>query len=234
MLEIKIQGLKEKVILLGDRALYLPARKTVVVSDVHLGKSASFRQRNFFAPSGMHTRDIERLERLIKEYEAERLFVLGDLVHAQDGINAEVIDEFARFRERIGHCRVSLVLGNHDRKVKLPPSWQLEIIKKNVLEDGIVFSHEPLASDQTLDDKQNSENAQKIDFALCGHIHPAAVLTGAARQRERLPCFWLSASPRQMVLPAFGVFTGMYSISPGRADRVFVLADGTVIETKFY
>lgn len=224
MLEIKIKGLKEKVILLGDRALYLPARKTVVVSDVHLGKSASFRQRNFFAPSGMHTRDIERLERLIKENEAERLFVLGDLVHAQDGINAEVIDEFARFRERIGRCRVSLVLGNHDRKVKLPPSWQLEIIKKSVLEDGIVFSHEPV----TLDD------AQKIDFVLCGHIHPAAVLTGAARQRERLPCFWLSANPRQMVLPAFGVFTGMYSISPGKGDRVFVLADGIVVETKFY
>lgn len=233
MLEIKIKGLKEKVILLGDRALYLPARKTVVVSDVHLGKSASFRQRNFFAPSGMHTRDIERLERLIKEYEAERLFVLGDLVHAQDGINAEVIDEFARFRERIAHCRVSLVLGNHDRKVKLPPSWQLEIIKKSVLEDGIVFSHEPF-SEQTLKSNQTLDKAQKIDFVLCGHIHPAAVLTGAARQRERLPCFWLSTSPRQMVLPAFGVFTGMYSISPGKGDRVFVLADGTVIETKFY
>lgn len=222
MLEIKIKGLNERVILLGDRALYLPARKTIVVSDVHLGKSASFRQRNFFAPSGMHTRDIERLERLIKEYEAQRLFVLGDLVHAQDGINKEVIDEFTRFRERLGICRVSLVLGNHDRKVKLPPSWQLEIIKESVLEDGIAFAHEPMQKLST----------NKARFTFCGHIHPAAVLVGAARQRERLPCFWLSADLKQMVLPAFGVFTGMYSISPGKGDRVFVLADGAVIETK--
>lgn len=222
VLEIKIKGLKEKIVLVGDRALYLPARKTIVVSDVHLGKSASFRKRNFFAPSGMHTRDIERLERLINLFEAERLFVLGDLVHAQDGINKEVIEEFTRFRERLGHCRISLVLGNHDRKVKLPPAWQLEIIKESVLEDGIVFCHEPVEDD--------TRKKSKI-FSICGHIHPAAVLYGAARQRERLPCFWWSSSLAQMVLPAFGVFTGMYSITPSKGDRVFVLADGTVVET---
>jgi metallophosphoesterase superfamily enzyme len=61
---------------------------------------------------------------------------------------------------------------------------------------------------------------------LAGHIHPAAVLGGRARDRLRLPCFHLG--PQVGVLPAFGAFTGMHVMQRGAEDRVYVVAGDAV------
>jgi hypothetical protein len=44
----------------------------------------------------------------------------------------------------------------------------------------------------------------------------------------RLPCFWFGAEVG--LLPAFGGFTGSADVAPRGGDRVFVIADGEVIE----
>jgi uncharacterized protein len=44
----------------------------------------------------------------------------------------------------------------------------------------------------------------------------------------RLPCFWFGKYVA--VLPAFGSFTGTYTVLPKQGDRVFVVADTAVIE----
>ena len=57
---------------------------------------------------------------------------------------------------------------------------------------------------------------------------PGVPLHGPGRQRERLPCFWLSGGGA--VLPAFGDFTGLADVSPTEGDRVFVIAGTEVVE----
>jgi hypothetical protein len=52
-------------------------------------------------------------------------------------------------------------------------------------------------------------------------------LTGAGRQRLRLPCFFLGE--RVGVLPAFGGFTGTAVLKPTARDRVYVVADDEVL-----
>lgn len=204
----------EEMVLFGDRALYLPARSTLVVSDIHLGKAASFRARNFFAPSGITERDLTRLSTLIQATGATRLLVLGDLVHAQDGVDEALDSRFSSFRELHSDCDFVLVKGNHDARVKLSRNWRLDIVKSHFSERGLVFSHDLLL--------------KKNLYTLCGHIHPAVVLSGRAHGRERLPCFWMRGD--HMILPSFGVFTGGFTILPERGDRVFVTAQGEVIE----
>ncbi len=217
-LEIKIRAgasasADEQFVLFGDKAIFMPARRTLVVSDIHLGKAASFRARNFFAPEGITNHDLARLSILLNATGATRLLILGDLVHAQDGVTDSVEQAFAEFCAR-HNCQMVLVKGNHDIKVKIPKSWPLKLIDGYFAENGLIFSHDLLLQDDL--------------FTLCGHVHPAVVLSGKGRQRERLPCFWLRS--RHMILPSFGVFTGAYTVSPIEGDRVFVVAKGEVVE----
>jgi len=52
------------------------------------------------------------------------------------------------------------------------------------------------------------------------------VLTGPARQREKLPCFWFGKDVA--VLPAFGDFTGCAVVDAAEGDSVWVVAADVV------
>ncbi len=68
---------------------------------------------------------------------------------------------------------------------------------------------------------------RKNYFNLCGHLHPGFKLNGAGRQQLKLRCFYKSRE--QLVLPAFGEFTGNHWISPNLGDQVFVITKKEVI-----
>ncbi len=204
----------QSVVLLGQKAMFIPESRSLVVADVHIGKAASFRSRHFFAPDGITNFDLLRLGQLVKDLSASRLIVLGDLVHAQDGMTDAEVEVFERFRAAHEGLAVTLVLGNHDRKVRLPKSWQLDIVHGHMVEAPFVYSHDLIKS--------------KDGYVLCGHLHPSVALSGQGKQRERLPCFWLRS--HYAILPAYGAFTGSYTIRPSRTDRVFVVAHDTVVQ----
>lgn len=204
----------QAVVLLGQKAMFIPESRSLVVADVHIGKAASFRSRHFFAPDGITNFDLLRLGQLVKDLCASRLIILGDLVHAQDGMTDAEVEVFERFRSDNESLAVTLVLGNHDRKVQLPQSWQLDLVHGYMVEAPFVYSHDLIKS--------------KEGYVLCGHLHPSVTLSGQGKQRERLPCFWLRS--HYAILPAYGVFTGSYTIRPSRTDRVFVVAHDTVVQ----
>jgi len=107
-----------------------------------------------------------------------------------------------------------LVRGNHDKRAGDPgPEIDMRCVDGPVAESPFVFTHKPAVSDN--------------GYVICGHVHPAARLTGPGRESVRLPCFW--AQSRTMVLPAFGEFTGVAEIDAQPGDRVWVIADGAVV-----
>ncbi|MBS1997249.1 MAG: ligase-associated DNA damage response endonuclease PdeM [Cyanobacteria bacterium SZAS LIN-2] len=215
---IKLAG--EDALLLPQKAMFLPACKTLVVADVHIGKGASFRSRTFFAPDGMTSRDLNCLSKLIQKFKAERLIVLGDLVHAQDGLTKDETALFDQFRQSHADMSMVLIMGNHDRRSRLPRSWHMERVMGDLHEGPFIFSHEYA---QESDEKSASSKG----YVLSGHIHPSVVLYGQGKQRERLPCFWLRR--KYAVLPSFGVFTGSFTIRPSQLDKIFVVAHDAVI-----
>jgi metallophosphoesterase superfamily enzyme len=96
------------------------------------------------------------------------------------------------------------------------PEIAIDCVDAPLLEDRFAFAHHPRALSGA--------------YVLAGHLHPAAVMTGPGRQRERLACFWLGYEVG--VLPAFGDFTGVAEVSPAAGDRVFVIADHSVVEVR--
>ncbi|MBZ0171464.1 MAG: DEAD/DEAH box helicase, partial [Phycisphaerales bacterium] len=74
-----IEFADEQLDLLPERAVWWPARRTLLVADLHLGKPASFRSAGAPVPEQVTGADLARLSSLIKTQHAQRVIVLGDL-----------------------------------------------------------------------------------------------------------------------------------------------------------
>lgn len=202
-----------------ERAVFWRARQTLLVADLHIGKSAAYRHGGIPVPDPSLD-DLERLSALISRLRAKRLLVLGDLIHAAEGLTANVLDDL--FNWRAGHrdLGVGLVTGNHDRiEEGLFRDLCIEDLGQEIKEGPFLFRHDPEVVD-----------ARNGSYLLGGHVHPAARLRGGPWQSLRLPCFVFGHG--RAILPAFGGFTGTARFAAQRGDRVFVIADGNVIEAR--
>src|SRR5581483_4670609 len=112
--------------LLPDRAIFWPARQTLLLADVHLGKTASFRTLGIPVPEGSTRKDLSRITHLIEQTRAARVIILGDLIHARHGRHPEIVDTLVAWRESHSSVRMTLVRGNHDRASgRIPREWNI-------------------------------------------------------------------------------------------------------------
>lgn len=208
------------VVLLPGRAALLPASRTLLVSDIHLGKAATFRQAGIPVPEGSAQRDLARLERLVVEHDIARLVVLGDLFHARSGCTREVFDEFAATRACLRDTRVVLVLGNHDRGVgRLPATLGIDACVAALDEPPFHLVHEPATGIAAADRRL---------FTVAGHLHPTVKLSSKSGDRLTDRCFVLETDA--LVLPAFGSFTGGHRVTYREGMRLWIARDDGVAE----
>lgn len=212
---VEIAG--ERVILLAERAAYWEGAGTLLVADPHFGKAAAFRAAGVPVPRGTTTGSLARLDAALARTAARRIVFLGDFLHAREGRETETTRVVGEWRSRNANVDMVLVRGNHDVRAGDPgPEIDIACVDGPVLESPFVFAHKPAISD--------------AGYVVCGHLHPAARLTGPGRESTRLPCFWVRRG--MMVLPAFGEFTGVAAIETSREDRVWVVADGAVLAVR--
>lgn len=186
-----------------------------MVADLHLGKGATFRSHGIPLPPGGSRADLDRLSRVLEETGAERLVILGDLLHAARGCSPELVDTLVEWRGLHPALDVVLVRGNHDRSAGDPPARLGFQVLDHFDDDGLVFRHDP------------AEGSAGGAPVLAGHLHPGVRLRDRGGGRLRLPCFWLA--PGRGILPGFGAFTGTSLVDPAPGDRVYVVVPGAVV-----
>jgi DNA ligase-associated metallophosphoesterase len=195
------------------RCIFWEERQMLICADIHNGKGAHFIQNGITLPALVNKNNFWNLAIAFEKFRPENFLVLGDMMHSTE--NHEWPD-FADFMDNYPKINRMLVRGNHE----LYADHKYADLGFDVFTDltlgNILFTHEPLIDIPA--DKTN----------ICGHIHPAIRARGSAGQSLRLPCFWVKKN--QIILPAFGTFTGMYSIKPRRGERIFVIAEEKVIE----
>lgn len=206
-------------VLLPERALLLPDSGTLVVADLHLGKEATFQDHGIPVPLGSTMEDLTRLSGTLVECRAERLLVLGDLIHARRGRHRGIDDALSEFGNRIGGIERILVRGNHDRGAgDPPPEAGFRCVDPPFLIPGIPLAwvHEPVPEAST----------PCLPFPVGGHVHPGVRV--GPRGGLRAPAAFIG--PGRAILPAFGSFTGLRILPPGPGDRIFIFGEGQVIE----
>ncbi len=203
-----------QIYLLKEKAIWIPELSSLFLADLHFGKAAHFRKSGIPIPEHIHDGDLYQISNLIAQYNPAQFFFLGDLFHSDwNGQWKILIDFLADYKETQFH----LVKGNHD---VLSPSFYEQstlTIHEEPFEYGKLWlSHEPA----------NNTPAERLN--LCGHIHPGVRIVGKARQTFRIPCFHLLKN--QLILPAFGHFTGLALVKPTEFDKIFGVTGEKVIQ----
>ncbi|MDA7864815.1 ligase-associated DNA damage response endonuclease PdeM [bacterium] len=213
---VKISLLDYELELLPEKGVYWNQHDTLFVADTHLGKEATFRYHSIPVPDGSTAGTLRTITQMVQRTRARSLVILGDMFHAKSSLSDKTHEQLQAFRQLHPELRIKLVLGNHDRPLgTLPASWEIDVIPAGEFADGLAIGHEP----------ENIPTSAAL--MLCGHLHPAVRLTSAVDQTSRLPCFWWHK--KRLILPAIGGFTGCTTIRPTYDDRVWVVAEGTVL-----
>ncbi|MBM3374652.1 MAG: ligase-associated DNA damage response endonuclease PdeM [Betaproteobacteria bacterium] len=210
-------------------ALIDAVSQTAFVSDLHLGKSTSFRRAGLGVPEGSDQETLMHLSAVLGQYRPRCLVVLGDLVHDVQSLTPRLQEQLAALRSQHSDMPWHLVMGNHDRKASeaLRAHWA-PLLRLTVFQDhwqevpGFLGVHSP----QDLTDARGGTDLPQRVWLIAGHLHPSVLVAGGARQRLRLRCFAYRAG--QWLLPAFGAFTGSFRLQPKDYDAVYPVADGRV------
>lgn len=239
--------------LLAQRAVYWEQQKTIILADLHLGKTGHFRKEGIAVPQAVFKEDLHRLFDIIQQYKPERLIIAGDMFHSK--MNKEV-DLFTRWRRDISQLPIHLVKGNHDilhndhyTHADISVTDCSMFIDKfcfvhdmNDVEEGKVSAipaakKESAATEKPVKTKRQKtadcapiDNKESEYYYISGHIHPGVVLRTGTRQSICLPCYYFGST--YAVLPAFSAFTGTYPVSPKKNDNVFAILKGGVIKVK--
>lgn len=208
------QLFKQNLFLHPHRCLYWREAGMILAADLHLGKAGHFRKAGIPVPVSVHEADLNRLSGLIRRYDAGRCLILGDLFHSESNQEWKLLD--AIVDDNPG-TSFELIPGNHDL-VKNFNHKGLKIHEKALVEGPFMLTHEP--PKHSLPDEP---------YVICGHLHPAVLLNTGPRQSYRADCFWFGRNVA--VLPAFGGFTGRYTIPQefSKRDKIFAIADEEVL-----
>ncbi|WP_136442885.1 ligase-associated DNA damage response endonuclease PdeM [Pacificoceanicola onchidii] len=171
---------------LPSGSLFWPDARLLVVSDLHLGKSARLSAVGGAQLPPYETREtLMKLERDIEATAAQRVICLGD------SFDAPEIEAALREDERLWITRLQAgrdwtwIEGNHD-----PGPVSLGGAHRDALVIGpLTFRH--IASEATGE--------------VSGHYHPKARLSARGKSLSR-PCFLVDQ--KRLILPAFGAYTG--------------------------
>ena len=173
---------------LPQGALFWPARRALLVADLHLEKASWFARLGQMLPPYDSVATLADLTALAVTTGAEEIWCLGDSFHDRHGCDRLP----ARAREMLialtASTRWTWVTGNHD------PAFADHcggVIVEEAEVDGLLLRHEADPAESRPE--------------LSGHFHPKLRLSHRGRRISRR-CF--IATERKLILPAFGALTG--------------------------
>lgn len=212
---------KQQFIVSPDKVLIHIDSNTGFVADLHLGKTAHFRKAGIAIPATIINEDLSRLDYIINKYHLRQLYFLGDLFHAQVNHEWEIFKDFLKNYKNV---TFTLIKGNHD----ILPAKEYVLEHMQVEEEPFqwhkfLLSHHPISEEVLLN--------LPAYFNLAGHIHPGGILKGKGKTVLRLSGYL--EKKQQLILPAFGRFTGLHIEHSKKILRRFLIGGNAVVEQTY-
>jgi len=177
-----------ELLALPQGALFWPARRALLVADLHLEKASWFASGGQMLPPYDSIATLADLGTLAAATAAEEIWCLGDSFHDRDGCDRLPERARAMLTALTATTRWTWIVGNHDPALSDPCGGA---IADEAVIDGLVLRHE---ADPT-----------EARPELSGHFHPKLRISHRGRQVSRR-CF--IATETKLILPAFGALTG--------------------------
>lgn len=206
---------KQTLWLSAARCIFWEEEKTLILSDLHFGKSGHFRKSGIGIPQNIFKEDLQRLFAQLQFFKPKKLLITGDMFHSSENKEAHF---FLKWRTDFTETEFYLVRGNHDiLKSSFYEKANIRVFENKLVIKDFCFTHDA----GSCDDKS---------FTFSGHIHPGIKMKGLANQSVMLPCFYFGE--KHAVLPAFSAFTGLAKINPSKHDHVFALVENSILKVQ--
>ncbi|MFS4466618.1 ligase-associated DNA damage response endonuclease PdeM [Maribacter sp. 2210JD10-5] len=200
----------QEFILHCSGALFWVKPGMLLISDVHLGKVSHFRKFGAAVPQNAVRQNFDSLTSAIQNFDPGTVVFMGDLFHSSLNLEWDIFSEWTKTIS----SKIILVSGNHDIISPLKYEDLGILVTQEIVQDGFLLTHHP-------EEKEGF-------FNFSGHVHPAIRLTGLGRQSVRLPCFY--KTEQQLIMPAFGEFTGTFTVEPTTDSEIYAILGDTVLK----
>lgn len=205
-------------------ALFIKDNKTLVLADLHLGKSVSLNRTGNYVPLYDNEETIKSLKDIILKYNPLKIITLGDSFHDKFSImnmNKQHLSELKKITQNFNFIWIT---GNHDKNL-----LGIEKLNGTFLDN---FSKENLRFTHI---KTNSKSSKTFEFS--GHYHPKTYLR-INNSRYYYKCFVIGKN--FCILPSFGYYTGgidvrseIFSEIKNEYIELIVLGKRKIIHQKF-
>ncbi|MFD1787975.1 ligase-associated DNA damage response endonuclease PdeM [Sphingomonas floccifaciens] len=189
---------------LREGALFWPARRALLVADLHFEKASWFASFGQLLPPYDSLVTLDALTALVDRTGAQEIWCLGDSFHDSKGCERLPQAAQDRLRALTSATSWTWITGNHD--AMMVDHCGGEIVDE-ALVDGLVLRHEADPRDPRPE--------------LSGHFHPKLRVRVRGKQVARR-CF--VATPTKLILPAFGALTG--GLDAGHPEIVRAVGTG--------
>jgi DNA ligase-associated metallophosphoesterase len=179
---------RHELMALPQGALFWPARRALLVADLHLEKASWFARLGQMLPPYDSMATLSDLSGIAAATGAGEIWCLGDSFHDAAGCDRLPSAARALLTALTAATRWTWITGNHD------PGFADHCGGAIVAEaevDGLILRHEA--------------DPAETRPELSGHFHPKLRITHRGRQVSRR-CF--VATDTKLILPAFGSLTG--------------------------
>lgn len=173
---------------LPQGALFWPARRALLVADLHLEKASWFARLGQMLPPYDSIATLSDLTALTVSTGAEEIWCLGDSFHDRHGCDRLPQRARTLLSSLTAATRWTWITGNHDPGIA--DHCGGDVVEEAEV-DGLLLRHEA--------------DPREARPELSGHFHPKLRITLRGRQVSRR-CF--IATERKLILPAFGALTG--------------------------
>jgi DNA ligase-associated metallophosphoesterase len=173
---------------LPQGALFWPARRALLVADLHFEKASFFAGFGQMLPPYDSIATLSDLAMIVAATGAAELWCLGDSFHDCRGCERLSEEARARLTALTASLDWTWITGNHDAGLI---DHFGGTIRTETEVDGLILRHEA-------DPRENR-------LEISGHFHPALRLSLRGRSVRRR-CFVAAAT--KLILPAFGALSG--------------------------
>jgi DNA ligase-associated metallophosphoesterase len=177
-----------ELVALPQGALFWPARRALLVADLHLEKASWFARLGQMLPPYDSIATLADLTGLVTVTRAEEIWCLGDSFHDRHGCDRLPQRARTMLTALTQSTRWTWITGNHDPGIA--DHCGGAIVGEAEI-DGLLLRHEA--------------DPGEARPELSGHFHPKLRISHRGRQVSRR-CF--VATERKLILPAFGALTG--------------------------
>lgn len=173
---------------LPQGALFWPARRALLVADLHLEKASWFARGGQMLPPYDSIATLTELSALVAANGAEEVWCLGDSFHDVAGCDRLPAQARTLLTDLTGAIRWTWITGNHDRAYVDRCGGA---VTDEAMVGGLILRHEA----------ERGETRPE----LSGHFHPKLRVRVRGKLVARR-CFVATAT--KLIFPAFGALTG--------------------------